>query len=90
MSVRVRHPRALDAVDGHPPAAVTLGRHTYGLDSDHATEMPTAAAERLAANYDVSLAAIRVDDDGDGCPYCEDYDGDHVAQHVAQAHPDAE
>lgn len=24
----------------------------------------------------------------DGCPWCDDYDGDHVPEHASQAHPE--
>ena len=27
-------------------------------------------------------------DDASGCPLCDEYDGDNVAQHASQAHPD--
>lgn len=27
--------------------------------------------------------------DGEGCPWCDEYDGEHVGRHASSAHPEA-
>mgnify|MGYP007047137861 CR=1 FL=1 len=93
----VRHPRDRDDVAGHPPSAVTIDRTNYDVADDGTVEVPSDyEADRLASAYGLDVAAIELNQQSedalvndDGCPYCDEYDGDHVAQHIAQAHPDA-
>jgi hypothetical protein len=70
----VQHPRTLDAVDGHPPARVTVGGSTYAVN-DGTVDLPDDTAVReLARAYDLSPGDIRtggtcdvVKSDGDVC-----------------------
>jgi hypothetical protein len=86
----VRHPRVREDVAGHLPSAVTVDGENYPVADDGTVDLPSEyEADRLASAYGLSVAAIRAEDGtDDGCPYCDDYDGEHVAQHVAQAHPE--
>lgn len=97
----VRHPRDRDDVAGHPPAGVTVRGASYSVarDGDHATvEVPDEQhAEALAAAYGVDPVDIATDTEPEGvaeaieageCPWCDEYDGDHVGQHASSAHPD--
>jgi hypothetical protein len=87
----VFHPRALDAVDGHPPSAVTVSGANYRVGADGLVDLPDESHVReLARAYGLSPEDLSATDESDGCPHCDEYDGDHVEQHVAQAHPDAE
>jgi hypothetical protein len=87
--VTVRHPRVRDDVAGHLPGAVTIDGTNYDVADDGSVEVPSDyEADRLASAYGLSVSDLEPGAD-DGCPYCDDYDGDHVAQHIAQAHPDA-
>ena len=72
---RYRHPRVPTDHDGDPGFAVSLGGATVELDSEGCFETDDAAAVRaLAAAYDTTPDALRVDDtcdvvksDGDVC-----------------------
>lgn len=77
MTTRVPAPDDLD--DGavvHCPDGrarpVQEGGVVFGYDD---------AAAALAAEWGVSTGS-------DGCPWCDGYDGEHVAQHAVRAHPD--
>lgn len=96
-----RHPRARDDVPGHPPSSVHISRaENADVNADGEFTAPEAVGRSVAQHHGVDEGDIRVtdtdaseesaDDAGDteGCPYCDDYDGDHVEQHVAQAHPE--
>ena len=97
--MRVVHPRALRNA---APPAVTVGRTTYRVASDGTVECPdarvTEIAERLAEVYDMTPDDLVYEEDGppdggarsdtDGCPFCDEYAGEHVANHAAQAHPE--
>lgn len=86
----VWHPRALDDVSGHTPSVVTVGGDNYDVADDGTVALPDDTAVReLARAYDMAADALRTDDGGP-CPHCDEYDGDYVEQHIAQAHPDAE
>lgn len=37
---------------------------------------------------DQSLRQIQTTVDTGECPFCEEYDGDHVGRHASKAHPD--
>lgn len=96
----VRHP---DAEKGASPAAVTVGSDTYPVGDEGIIDCPadeaSAVADVLADVYDTSAEELLDDDDDgkppadadatEGCPFCDDYDGDHVGTHAAQAHPEA-
>jgi hypothetical protein len=59
------------------------------VDADGVFEAPERVGQAVAEHHDTTAEAIRVDGDaGDGCPYCDAYDGDYPAQHIAQAHPE--
>lgn len=63
----VHHPRALDAVDGHPPARVTVAGESYAV-ADGTVTLPSAnAVEQLARAYDLSPVDLQLEDDGDTC-----------------------
>jgi hypothetical protein len=85
----VLHPRAVDGVAGHPPDRVTVRGDSYECDGETVTLPDEQHVAELARAYDLSPADLTPANTDDGCPYCDDYDGDHVEQHVAQAHPDA-
>lgn len=64
----VVYPTALHGAN--PPGALTLGRETYRIDResgiiDCPAEAEAAVAEHLAAQYDVDVADITVETDGD-------------------------
>jgi hypothetical protein len=78
-------------------------RETAEVDEDGVFEVPDSARGRLeswAEGYGYDLAELVVDEDSDGklvevdpvengvCPWCEDYEGEHVGQHASSAHPD--
>jgi hypothetical protein len=88
---RYKHPRAI-GVDDPAEFAVDVGGEHVPVDSDGCFETDDETAVRAIAQANgLSVDDLRVDgDNGDGCPYCDDYDGEHVAQHIAQAHPDVE
>lgn len=58
----VRHPRALDDVVGHPPAAVTVSGATYAVDrseSPATVDLPTDRHVRELANaYDLDASDL--------------------------------
>lgn len=95
---RYRHPRVPPDADGEPGFSVSLAGATVALDSDGCFETDaTHAVERLAARYDTTADALRTDGASDDvsasinsgvCPWCDDYEGDHVGQHASSAHPD--
>ena len=59
-----RHPRALDSVAGHPPAAVTLAGSNVAVDDSGRFESGAEqAVARLAESYGVDVATLRVGDD---------------------------
>jgi hypothetical protein len=60
---RYRHPRVPPDADGDPGFSVSLAGETLALDSDGCfkTDAETAV-ERLAAAYDTTADALRVDD----------------------------
>jgi len=90
----VFHPRALDAVTGQPPGSVTVGGDSHAVDENGRVELPNdGAVSDLAQAYGLNPNELApefndTDDDGSTCPYCDEYDGEHVEQHVAQAHPE--
>jgi len=65
-----RHPRARDDVAGHPPASVTLPTGNVAV-TDGTFEASAEAAGRIAAAYDLSLAALRVGDTDATADTCE-------------------
>lgn len=83
----VFHPRALDSVDGHPPASVTVGGDSYAVDDNGRVGLPDDGDVRaLARAYDIDPAALAPEfedsdgddgtdeeDDGGPCPHCDDY-----------------
>jgi len=81
----VLHPRAVDGVAGHPPDRVTVRGDSYECDGETVALPDEQHVAELARAYGLSPADLSLG----GCPHCDDYDGDHVEQHVAQAHPDA-
>jgi hypothetical protein len=94
-----RHPRADPETDA--AWAADLGDGTVvSVDSDGVfTAESDAAVRQLAAAYDTTPDALRLnqqtgDEDPavlvkDGvCPWCDEYEGDHVGQHASSAHPD--
>ena len=95
---RYRHPRVPPDADGDPGFAVSLAGETVPLDSDGCFETDAEQAVRaLAQSYGTTAEALRVGGDGDDlttavergvCPWCDDYEGDHVGQHASSAHPD--
>jgi hypothetical protein len=89
---RYRHPSAGDG-PGVPPARVHVSRGEVApVDESGVFEAPQRVAQAIADHHDTTVGAMRVDgeggDEGGACPYCDDYDGEYVAQHVAQAHPE--
>lgn len=100
---RYRHPRALGVADP-PQFAVDIGGDHVDLDADGCFETDDEAAVRaIASAHDVSVAELRVEGDDTPaplgataadmidrgvCPWCSDYEGDHVGQHASSAHPD--
>lgn len=87
MMPEYRHPRAGDG-PGQPPARVHISRAEKAPVTDGTFTAPEGVANAVAAHHDTTAEAMRVGGDSGGCPFCEDYDGDSVAQHAAQAHPD--
>ena len=97
----LRHPRALDDVPGHPPRTVPSAAVGERVTVDDAGEFEIAEASDardLADAYGVELERLVVDDDPDDlaeqieagvCPWCDEYEGDHVGQHASSAPPDA-
>lgn len=96
---RYQHPRVDPDADGAPGFSVSLGGATVPLDDDGTFKTDnTAAVAALARSYGTDADSIRVDEPpgtdtealiADGvCPWCDDYEGDHVGQHASSAHPD--
>jgi hypothetical protein len=93
-----RHPRAADDSAGPPPARVHVSRaDKRSVDADGTFDAPAAVAATIAAAHDTTADAMRVDGGGDSvaaaieagvCPWCDDYEGDAVAQHASSAHSD--
>lgn len=61
-----RHPRALDSVDGHPPAQVHISRaeNAEVTDGRFSTDEETVVRS-IAAAFDVDVSTLRVDTDAD-------------------------
>ena len=52
------------------------------------SDVTDGSAETDADTGGTEAAEIRAAIDAGECPWCEDYDGDHVGQHASSAHPD--
>ena len=95
----VRHPKDRDDVTGTLPARVTVNGDTYAVEDGRVTLPTDADVTALAAAYGLSPSALSLNqqdgtDDAEAlvksgvCPWCDEYDGDHVGQHASSAHPD--
>lgn len=60
-----RHPRALEAVPGHPPSQVSLAREHYEVSGGTFATDDESAVRALADAYDVAVADLRVSDADD-------------------------
>lgn len=89
---RVRHPRDVDGVAGHPPDRVTVRGNAYAVDGDPPTvELPTDAhVEDLADAYGLTPGTLRVSEthtcvgkDGE-CSREVDEPGGRCWQHTAE------
>jgi hypothetical protein len=82
-----RHPRAGDG-PGQPPARVHVSRAENAPVTDGTFTAPEGVARAIADAHGVDVSEMRVGGASDGCPWCDDYDGDAWEQHAAQAHPE--
>ena len=97
-----RHPRTLADVPGQPPAVVDLQGESVPVNREGDTATFTtsdgSAVEAFARAYGLTAddlvfdgtdaGGIEADIEAGICPWCDDYEGDAVAQHASGAHPD--
>lgn len=94
----VRHPCALDEVPGYLPGDVKVAGEVYDVADDGTVSVSSEReVEVLAAMYDLAPSDLRAADEPQSiedaisageCPWCSDYEGDHVGQHASSAHPE--
>lgn len=86
MTVRITHPHALGDDPRDPPSVVPGGSGGSPVAADGTFDAPDAGfVARLADAYGVAPSELLTDE----CPFCDDYDGDAVGQHAANAHAEA-
>ncbi len=54
-------------------------------EEDREAFEPVTEIETGAADEQLTIAEVL---DAGECPWCDEYDGDHVEQHAPKAHPD--
>jgi hypothetical protein len=52
------------------------------------SDQPVAIAEHIVTDRELPRCPECANGDDGGCPLCDDYDGDYVAQHASKAHPE--